>query len=282
MKSAIALLISATSVQAAAWTGEYVTKTDAGVLTEANLQSFAVNPFACLSNGGRFVQNRLTAVYDVNLWMYGTTALTSGASAAAFDLGTDAYACCADNAIGNTQCTTTVVNAGSDYVESVGTAGAAGTFVYWDLATAGTGSVDIIPEFALAATTQRAPASPRVAATDYCAAQVTTLTATEATLMTGGDAFTGLTKCTYFLVAANDGTTDATEYAPAFQLTKSETTAAGLDFWAYKLVVTEYELSDIASGNNGAPYIIPTGVTAVPITNTATPGARVDYTDIGA
>ena len=110
------------------------------------------------------------------------------------------------------------------------------------------------PDFLLAATYQKAPASTRAIATDYCDVQWTWLdldvseeTGADlldtATLMTGGVAFDGTTKCTYF-IATNTATAPTeenpdTQSAPAFTLTGT-TYTTGNDFFDYELHYVEY------------------------------------------
>jgi len=126
------------------------------------------------------------------------------------------------------------------------------------------------PEFLLAATYQKAPADPRVPTTDYYDNQSTQLVADSSEmLMTGHDAFTGLTKCTYFL-----STEIASGLAPAWRLVASnndETTS----FFDYDLVVSEYFTLELEqSSASGTPYVLPTGVAKVPNYNMFIPAYR--------
>ena len=133
---------------------------------------------------------------------------------------------------------------------------------------------DAAPDFMLAATYQMAPADPRVTATDYCDAHATTLTADSmVSLSTGFDAFTGKTKCTYFLTTAA-----ASGLAPAWRLVSSLETAT-TNFWDYDLVIAEYfDLDLAASTAAGAPYAAVTGIPKVPeVTNALQAATFMDY-----
>jgi len=110
------------------------------------------------------------------------------------------------------------------------------------------------PDFLLAATYQPEPSNSRVIATEYCDKQWTWLDLdvseetgddlpATADLMTGGTAFDGTTKCTYFLAtmistAPTEENPD-TQAAPAFTLTSS-TKTSGNDFFDYELHYVEY------------------------------------------
>lgn len=112
----------------------------------------------------------------------------------------------------------------------------------------------------LSATYQMAPAEPRATATDYCDVQSTSLDAESmVSLSTGFDAFTGLTKCTYFLSTAADS-----GLAPAWKLVDSVETAS-TKFWDYDLVTAEYFTLDLAESSVATGiYNLPTGVAKVP------------------
>jgi len=78
-------------------------------------------------------------------------------------------------------------------------------------------------------------------------------------LSTGFDAFTGLTKCTYFLSTAVDS-----GLAPAWRLVDSAETAT-TKFWDYDLVVSEYFTLQLEASSVAVdPYTLPTGVSKVP------------------
>jgi len=270
MKSAICLFIATAQ---AAWP-EYTTDSfsSAGAPTAVEIQTQGTNAYACLRDGLSIVNKLATST----IWAYTTAADyygTASQAASTIFVTADDWGCCQASANGLTACTSEIILA----TDSTGFGGAADTWAFADIITGagsttktytawsltevdGTANTDIVPEFMLAATYQMAPASPRVTTTDYCDVQSTELTAESmVSLSTGFDAFTGLTKCTYFL-----STAVASGLAPAWKLVDSvEATTA--KFWDYELVTAEYftlELS--ASSAAGAPYALPTGVAKVP------------------
>lgn len=116
-------------------------------------------------------------------------------------------------------------------------------------------------------------------ATDYCDTQSTALVADSmVNLSTGFDAFTGETKCTYFL-----STAAASGLAPAWKLISSDETAS-TNFWDYDLVVAEYftlELSaSVVSGT--APYATVANVAKIPEVVDSSAPALMDYETLAA
>jgi len=257
MKTAICLLISSVSAVWPAYAaGAYSTP------TTAEIEVLGQNPYACMRQG------LVTITLDTAAlaWAYSTASTwftVSGQTTGQVTVAEDEVMCCELSANGKATCDLGVTLDTGVYSVSTGYTGYA------------LSDTDMDADFLLSAAYQPTPSANRVLATEYCDAHHTALVAdTAVTLTSGGAAFTGLTKCTYFLTTAVES-----NMAPAFKLTSS-IDSSGVFFWGYDLVVSEWmnEGETLTEGTDPF-YAALVGVTLPSITQT-TPVVTHDYTDM--